>query len=112
MRDIDPQLGIFSSLALFWLTLDDFSKGRIPLGFGTNRGYGQVKINSISITAEDSQGLASLLGLQGHELAQPLFSWSAETGWSIDPRIRERMASNWRNFLTHQASDPVEEIIL
>jgi len=112
MREIDPQLGIFSSLALFWLTLDDFSKGRIPLGFGTNRGYGQVKVNSISITAEDSLGLASLLGLQGHELAQPLFSWSAETGWSIDPGIRERMASNWRNVLTHQASDPVEEIIL
>jgi len=112
MRDIDPKLGIFSSLALFWLTLDDFSKGRIPLGFGTTRGYGQVKVNSISITAEDSERLASLLGFQGHDLAQPVFSWSAETGWNIDPRIRQRMASNWRNFGTRYASGPFEETVL
>ncbi len=40
------------SIALLLLTLQDFMQGDIPLGFGTNRGYGQVAVDNITFEAE------------------------------------------------------------
>ena len=43
-------------LALLWLTLRDFCAGRIPLGFGVNRGYGDLAVNKISLRGLDALG--------------------------------------------------------
>jgi CRISPR/Cas system CSM-associated protein Csm3 (group 7 of RAMP superfamily) len=37
--------------ALLLLTLRDLAAGRIPLGYGVNRGYGSLKVNKISLNA-------------------------------------------------------------
>ncbi|EKV02769.1 putative RAMP superfamily protein probably involved in DNA repair [Leptolyngbya sp. PCC 7375] len=37
--------------ALLWLTLRDLALGRIPLGYGVNRGYGSLQVNKIQLTA-------------------------------------------------------------
>jgi CRISPR/Cas system CSM-associated protein Csm3 (group 7 of RAMP superfamily) len=38
-----------AELALLWLTLRDFCAGRIPLGYGVNRGYGDLEVTGIRI---------------------------------------------------------------
>lgn len=43
------------AFALLWLTLRDFAAGRIPLGFGVNRGYGDLTVLDIQFI-----GLATL----------------------------------------------------
>lgn len=51
-------------LALLWLTLRDLCAGRIPLGFGVNRGFGDLTVNKIML-----QGLEALnCGLEIAEL--------------------------------------------
>jgi len=41
--------------ALLLLTLRDLAAGRIPLGYGVNRGYGSLKVNKICLTLPDSE---------------------------------------------------------
>jgi CRISPR/Cas system CSM-associated protein Csm3 (group 7 of RAMP superfamily) len=41
--------------ALLLLTLRDLAAGRIPLGYGVNRGYGSLKVNKICLTSPDSE---------------------------------------------------------
>jgi hypothetical protein len=43
------QAGDTAALALLWLTLRDFCAGRIALGFGANRGYGDFEVQSLTI---------------------------------------------------------------
>lgn len=38
-----------AALALLWLTLRDFCAGRIALGFGANRGYGDLAVSRLTI---------------------------------------------------------------
>ncbi|WP_295888657.1 RAMP superfamily CRISPR-associated protein [uncultured Thiohalocapsa sp.] len=38
-----------AQLALLWLVLRDFCTGRIPLGYGVNRGYGDLEVERVSI---------------------------------------------------------------
>ena len=39
-------------LALLCLVLQDFKDGKIPLGFGVNRGYGSVRVNEIKLNVQ------------------------------------------------------------
>ena len=41
-------------LALLWLTLRDLCAGRIPLGFGVNRGYGDLAVYKITLQGLDA----------------------------------------------------------
>ncbi|HSL84325.1 MAG TPA: RAMP superfamily CRISPR-associated protein [Thermoanaerobaculia bacterium] len=41
-----------ASVALFLLTLRDLAAGRIPLGFGVNRGHGAIAVDSVALEAE------------------------------------------------------------
>lgn len=43
-------------LSLLWLVLRDFCSGKIPLGFGVNRGYGDLAVKSISFSGLFSFG--------------------------------------------------------
>lgn len=38
-----------AALALLWLTLRDFCAGRIALGYGANRGYGDLRVSRLTI---------------------------------------------------------------
>lgn len=51
---IDVSRSPLAELALFWLTLRDFCGGRIPLGYGVNRGYGDLNVEAIQITVPDA----------------------------------------------------------
>lgn len=43
----------FSAISLLLLCLRDLVDGRIPLGYGTNRGMGSIKVNSIVINGKN-----------------------------------------------------------
>jgi len=60
-----PPAEQFVTAALLLLTLRDLSAGRIPLGFGVNRGMGTVSVKSIvfSVDASDDSPLARLCEL-------------------------------------------------
>lgn len=52
---VDTEGQPYAELALLWLTLRDFCAGRIPLGYGVNRGYGDLEVSAIKMN-----GLCSL----------------------------------------------------
>jgi CRISPR/Cas system CSM-associated protein Csm3 (group 7 of RAMP superfamily) len=43
-----------AQLALLWLVLRDFCGGRIPLGYGVNRGYGDLTVEQVRIDGLDA----------------------------------------------------------
>ncbi|WP_341530137.1 RAMP superfamily CRISPR-associated protein [Nostoc sp. UHCC 0302] len=43
----------FSPISLLLLCLRDFVDGRIPLGYGTNRGMGSIRVNKITINGDN-----------------------------------------------------------
>jgi CRISPR/Cas system CSM-associated protein Csm3 (group 7 of RAMP superfamily) len=50
--DIEEAL---AAIALLLLTLADFVKGETPLGFGTNRGFGSVTVNCVSMEIPEAE---------------------------------------------------------
>jgi len=46
-----------AELALLWLALRDFCAGRIPLGYGVNRGYGDLEVTGVRIDGLKALGL-------------------------------------------------------
>jgi CRISPR/Cas system CSM-associated protein Csm3 (group 7 of RAMP superfamily) len=68
--------------ALLWLTLRDLALGRIPLGYGVNRGYGSLKVEKIMVGDQavtiSPQGMID--GMDVTELEQAWQSWLAQAG--------------------------------
>jgi CRISPR/Cas system CSM-associated protein Csm3 (group 7 of RAMP superfamily) len=68
--------------ALLWLTLRDLALGRIPLGYGVNRGYGSLKVEKIMVGDQavtiSPQGMID--GMDMTELEQAWQSWLAQAG--------------------------------
>ncbi|MCB9958316.1 MAG: hypothetical protein H6843_06815 [Rhodospirillaceae bacterium] len=89
-----------AAIALFLLTLRDLLFERIPIGFGSNRGLGAVKVTSIKITSpeEDADGWLGgdfLVGLSRTELTAEKFRKS-------DPELCKALAPMekvWGEFL-------------
>jgi len=50
---VDLSQSPLAELALFWLTLRDFCAGRIPLGYGVNRGYGDLEVDEVILAGLD-----------------------------------------------------------
>ena len=52
--DLDriPEPSRIAALALLWLVLRDVREGRVPLGFGTHRGLGDVRATSVKIAGD------------------------------------------------------------
>lgn len=44
----------YAERALLWLVLCDLAAGRIPLGFGVNRGYGDILIDHLELSGLDN----------------------------------------------------------
>lgn len=74
-------------MGLLWLTLRDMAAGRIPLGFGTRRGMGSIKVTQV--TCEHAGGRFSALGPDG-----PDERWlKMLKGWAS---TWEREATKWQ----------------
>lgn len=54
-----PGSEALAELALLWLVLRDFCAGRIPLGHGANRGYGDLEVQRVAIEGLGALGLDS-----------------------------------------------------
>lgn len=50
-----------AALALLWLTVRDFCAGRIHLGFGANRGYGDLEVTEIALSNWPKAGERTVL---------------------------------------------------
>jgi CRISPR/Cas system CSM-associated protein Csm3 (group 7 of RAMP superfamily) len=62
-RRIKEQSDYLPVIALILLTLRDLSMGKIPLGYGTNRGMGAIRVNNIKLTGSGLDELLSNLSL-------------------------------------------------
>ena len=62
-RRIKEQSDYLPAIALILLTLRDLSMGKIPLGYGTNRGMGAIKVNKIQLSGSGFDELLSDLSL-------------------------------------------------
>jgi hypothetical protein len=62
-RRIKEQSDYLPAIALILLTLRDLSMGKIPLGYGTNRGMGAIRVNNIKLTGSGFDELLSNLAL-------------------------------------------------
>ncbi len=63
----DREIVAKAAIALLLLTLRDLAAGLVPLGFGVNRGYGDVKVRRVTLTVEGAPKepwIAALGGLQ------------------------------------------------
>lgn len=73
-----------AALALLVFTLQDFAAGRVPLGFGTNRGLGSVDVDDIVLTGEwpASTGSADPVSLiEGDPAARETFFKAIDPAW-------------------------------
>ena len=72
------------AIALLLITLDEFSNGAIPLGYGANRGYGSLKVTGIQSEAKaELQCVADALAKAPHILDE------------LDQKLRVRLKKNW-----------------
>lgn len=72
------------AVMLLLMVLRDFVAGRIPLGFGTNRGMGAVEVTSINLNSEDCESLSWLTGLVGERLSDGKLSVPEQTRRELD----------------------------
>ncbi|MEN9226899.1 MAG: hypothetical protein Q6M54_15650, partial [Thermostichus sp. DRC_bins_24] len=61
-----------SVVALVFLLLRDMAHGRIPIGFGVNRGLGAIQINQVKFSVQGDPQLQGLHGLvlRGGDISQ------------------------------------------
>lgn len=96
-----------AGVALLLLVLGDFSTGTMPLGFGTNRGFGSVLIEKINIS---TAGIGRAGENQGDHAAL-LDSLAASDGIVVkdgnleaDQQVLDRIESAWHDHLSHSAN--------
>lgn len=78
-----------AALALLMMVLRDLAEGWMTIGFGGNRGYGEVKVTGVTVTGSDPRGV-----LQG---LAPRFAWSPERGWeATDPGLDVWLTKGWK----------------
>lgn len=82
------------AVMLLLLVLRDFVAGRIPLGFGTNRGMGAVEVTSIILAGEDCESLPWLTGLAGERLSDGKLS--------VPEQTRRELNTAWQGWIKQQ----------
>lgn len=94
MDEDDSSAPPWAEFALLWLTLKDFCAGYIPLGFGVNRGYGDLAVDRVELS-----GLKAL----GHEVDTVNLSVTDRQldATAIAPLI-ERAKSAWQEWLREE----------
>lgn len=79
------------ALALLVLILREMAQGRIPLGYGTNRGMGSIKLKEISFSAVDE---GAELPLDGLTLTPDDFGKKEKLKAALQP-----LQEAWKNYL-------------
>jgi CRISPR/Cas system CSM-associated protein Csm3 (group 7 of RAMP superfamily) len=81
------------ALALLLFVLRDLGAGRIPLGYGANRGMGAIRVNSVDIKGR---------GLE--EALAPLISVSLGAGdfMKLDPLLLNDLNQSWQDWISQQ----------
>lgn len=80
------------AVALLLLTLEDLAAGRIPLGFGTNRGMGSVRLRGARFEASDG----TLLGLGAGEGRLELPGHVLPV---LDAGVRQTLVTAWQQWI-------------
>jgi CRISPR/Cas system CSM-associated protein Csm3 (group 7 of RAMP superfamily) len=93
-----PRALQLAALALLLLVLDDLAAGRLPLGYGTNRGFGAVTIEKITVEIPDGAGP----GLPGP--ARLVLSGGVLK--ALDPTLRETLGGAWGDWIDKMAANP------
>jgi len=84
------------SMVLLLLVLRDLSKQRIPIGFGGNRGLGEIKVTSIMV--KPIEGSPFGLSTAGAEFTDSQFSTFGEA-------IQTRWQASWRSLFPPRAQN-------
>lgn len=87
------------AVMLLLLTVRDFIGGRIPLGFGTNRGMGGVEVTGIEVAAQECEGeqFAWLNELVGERLS------NGKLG--VPDGIRQQLNGDWQAWIKQQTKE-------
>ena len=56
-------------LALVWLVLRDLASGWLPLGFGTRRGMGAIRVERFEV--QGPKGVSAIIGVRGGHITLP-----------------------------------------
>ncbi|NJL99419.1 MAG: hypothetical protein HC924_11725 [Synechococcaceae cyanobacterium SM2_3_2] len=79
-----------SIVALLLFLIQDLAKGRIPIGFGVNRGYGAIEITQVELKVQgDPKTLDILKDLNGMKLAEGDIS-------AIPKNVLETLQNAWQ----------------
>jgi CRISPR/Cas system CSM-associated protein Csm3 (group 7 of RAMP superfamily) len=92
-----------AAIALLLLTLKDLAAGLVSLGFGVNRGYGDIEVRSVTVTVEGAPKepwIGALVGLQ----------FTKQNGCvEIGPKDKlAPLARAWTDYLAAHLSDAGE----
>ncbi|MBD2451576.1 hypothetical protein H6G76_31560 [Nostoc sp. FACHB-152] len=83
----------FSAISLFLLCLRDLVDGRIPLGYGTNRGMGSIKVHTIKINGnnlpDNLNKFANVILLNGSLT-------------DLDYKLLKNLDDAWKNWVNEQ----------
>lgn len=91
------------AFACLLLILRDLAAGRIPLGFGTNRGMGSVEINHISIGGIDLEEEGILSSVGGVVLDKGDLS-------GLGPEFRRGLNAEWLTWVDAQSAGGVNAV--
>jgi len=91
-----PEALRWPGLMLLLLTLRDLLQHRLPLGFATNRGMGELDVVECHLQGTDLDTLG-LAGLADLRLSEPGFQ-------ALDASLRERLTQEWQGWITKQAA--------
>lgn len=72
------------------LVLRDLAENRLPLGFATNRGMGEIEVKSIKLQGKNLEGFESEIILTEGNISE------------LDKTFRENLAKEWKEWLTNQ----------
>lgn len=77
-------------LMLLLLVLRDLTENRLPLGFATNRGMGEIKVKSIKLKGKNLEGFENEIVLSDGKMSE------------LDKTFRGNLAKEWTAWLTNQ----------
>jgi len=79
-------------LMLLLLVLRNLSENRLPLGFATNRGMGEIKVKSIKLEGKNLEGFENEMILDEGKMSE------------LDKTFRENLNEEWKEWLKQQNS--------
>ena len=104
---LDEVLVRKAAIALFLLTLRDVVEGRVPLGFGVNRGYGDVSVSALSFMLDGPADAPDWLkNLNGLAITKGQDGRATFT----DTEMLTELDTAWKDYLKQQENEPSLEV--